>query len=177
MRKSILVLVGTGLLVTFMGSEKENAVAMEGAASSKAAVPVALVGQWRSGSLDAANYYDSNTQQWNEPNGRGMFLIVRANGEYRFGAGEEITTTDYYLYQEGTISMNGSQMVLTPKLGCEYTRDVCTHEEDQSASTKNELQASTLKFQIVMDQAGARGAKLVLTNEQGELITLRSNAQ
>ncbi|MGH7454864.1 MAG: hypothetical protein ACRENG_26140 [bacterium] len=177
MRKSIVVLVSAGVLATFMGSEKQYAVAKDGVATSNAAVPAVLVGQWQSGSLAAANFYNSSTRQWNEPNGRGMFLIVQANGEYRFGVGEQITTTDYFLYQEGTISMHGSQMVLSPKIGSEYTHDVCTHEDDQHASTQDELRPSTLKFQIVADQADARGAKLVLTNEQGELITLRPNAQ
>lgn len=181
MRKSMLVLGSAGLLTTFMGFAKPLAVAnpvgatgKNSVATAKAAVPATLVGQWHSGSLAAANFYNPSAQQWSDPNGRGMFLIVQANGEYRFGAGEEITTTDYFLYQEGTIAMNGAQMVLIPKRGSEYSHDVCTHEDDQHALTKAELQGATLKFQIDTDQAGT---KLVLTNEQGEVITLRPNAQ
>jgi hypothetical protein len=173
--KNLIVTLIVGISAAqLMGSEKQYAVAKDSVATSKAA---ALVGQWQSGSLAAANFYNSSTQQWSEPNGRGMFLIVQANGEYRFGAGEEISTTDYFLYHEGTIAINGSEIVLSPKMGSEYTRDVCTHEEDQRASTKDELQAATLKFQIVADQANGRGAKLVLINEHGELVTLRPSAQ
>jgi len=174
MRKSIVVLVSAGLLATFMGSEKQHAVAKDSVATSKAAVPAALVGQWQSGSLAAANFYNSSTQQWSEPNGRGMFLIVQANGEYRFGAGEQIATTDYYFYQEGNIAINGSEIVLFPKMGSEYTNDVCTHDDDQRASTQDELRAATLKFQIVSDQAQPC---LVLTNEHGERVTLQPNAK
>jgi hypothetical protein len=115
MRKSIVTLVSAGLLATFMGSEKQYAVAKDGVATSKAAVPAALVGQWQSGSLAAANFYNSSTQQWSEPNGRGMFLILQANGEYRFGAGEEITTTDYYFYQEGTSRSMARKSCSPPK--------------------------------------------------------------
>jgi len=174
MRKSIVALVSAGLLATFMGGEKQLAVAKDGVATSKAAVPAALVGQWQSGSLAAANFYNPSTQQWSEPSGRGIFLIVQANGEYRFGAGEQITSIDYFLYQEGTVAINGSQIVLSPKMGRECARDVRTHEEDQRASTPNELQPSTLKFQIVLDQAEPR---LVLTNEDGGQVTLRPSAK
>jgi hypothetical protein len=151
-----------------------GATEKDGVATSKAAVPAALVGQWQSGSLAAANFYNPSTQQWSEPNGRGIFLIVQANGEYRFGAGEEITTTDYYLYQEGMVEINGAEIVLSPKKGSQFERDVCVHEEDQRASTKDELQTATLKFQIVSDQAESR---LVLINENGEQITLRPSAK
>ena len=174
MRKSIVVLVSTGLLSAFMGSEKQYAVAKDGVATSKTAVPAALVGQWQSGSLAAANFYNSSSQQWSEPNGRGMFLVLQANGQYRLGAGEEITTTDYYFYQEGTFSINGAEIALAPKMGSEYVRDVCTHDEDQQAATPNELQAATLKFRIVMEQAGPH---LVLTNEDGGQVTLRPSAK
>ncbi|MCI0690796.1 hypothetical protein L0337_02190 [candidate division KSB1 bacterium] len=174
MRKSIVALVSAGLLAAFMGSEKQLAIAKEGVATSKAAVPAALVGQWQSGSLAAANFYNSSTQQWSEPNGRGMFLILQANGEYRFGAGEEITTTDYYFYQEGTFSINGAEIVLSPKMGSQFERDVCVHEEDQRASTQNELRAATLKFQLVSNQAESH---LVLINEHGERVMLRPNAK
>jgi hypothetical protein len=174
MRKSIVALVSAGLLAAFMGSEKQHAVAKNGVATSKAAVPAALVGQWQSGSLAAANFYNSSTQQWSEPNGRGVFLILQANGEYRFGAGEEITTTDYYLYQEGTFSINGAEIALSPKMGSQFERDVCVHEEDQRASSQDELQAATLKFRIVMNQAEPR---LVLINEDGAQVTLRPSAQ
>ncbi|MDZ7362020.1 MAG: hypothetical protein ONB46_15045 [candidate division KSB1 bacterium] len=174
MRKSIVALVSAGLLAAFFGSEKQYAIAKDGVATSKAAVPAALVGQWKSGSLAVANFYNSSTQQWNEPNGRGMFLILQANGEYRFGAGEEITTTDYYLYQEGTFAINGAEIVLSPKMGRQFERDVCVHEEDQRASSQDELQAATLKFRIVMDQAEAR---LVLINENGGQVTLRPSAK
>jgi hypothetical protein len=173
MRKSIVALVSAGLLAAFMGSEKQLAIAKEGGAASKAAVPAALVGQWNSGSLAAANFYNSSTQKWSEPNGRGMFLILQANGVYRFGAGEEITTTDYYFYQEGTFSINGAEIVLSPKMGSQFERDVCVHEEDQRASTEDELQAAKLKFRIVLDQVDACGAKLALSNENGEQITLQ----
>ncbi len=174
MRTSIVVLVSAGLLATFMGSEKQHAVAKDAVATSKAAVPAALVGHWQTGSLAAADFYNSSAQQWSEPNGRGMFLIVQANGEYRFGAGEEISTTDYFLCHEGTIAINGAEIVLSPKSGSEYVRDVCTHEEDQRASTQDELRASSLKFQIVLDQAEPR---LVLANEHGGQVTLRPSAK
>jgi len=176
----VTLMIGISAAQLMGGAKQKNPVGANekgGVATSKAAVPAALVGQWQSGSLAAANFYNSSTQQWNEPNGRGMFLIVQANGEYRFGAGEQIMSTDYYFYQEGNIAINGSEIVLSPKMGRECARDVRTHEEDQRASTTNELQAATLKFQIVADQADGRGAKLVLTNENGEQIILRSRVQ
>ena len=181
MKKLIVTLIIGISAAQLMGGAKQKnpvgAIKKDGVVTSKAAVPAALVGQWRSGSLTAANFYNPNTQQWSEPSGRGIFLIVQANGEYRFGAGEQITSTDYFLYQEGTIAINGSQIVLSPKMGREFTRDICVHEDDQRASTKDELRAATLKFRIVADHADARGAKLVLTNKHGELITLRPNTQ
>ncbi len=181
MKKLIVTLIiGISAAQLMAGAKQKDSVGAtekDGVAASKAAVPTALVGQWQSGSLAAANFYNPSTQQWSEPNGRGIFLIVQANGEYRFGAGEQIAATDYFLYQEGTIAINGSQIVFSPKMGSEYVRDACVHQDDQRASTKDELQASTLKFQIVTDQADGRGAKLVLTNERGELVTLRPSAQ
>jgi hypothetical protein len=102
-----------------------------------------------------------------------MFLILQANGEYRFGAGEEITTTDYYFYQEGTFEINGAEIVLSPKMGSQFERDICVHEENQRASTADELRAATLKFRVALDQLDACGAKLVLSNENGEQITLQ----
>jgi hypothetical protein len=179
--KNLIVTLMIGISAAqLMGGEKQPAVAnpigateKDGVATSKAAVPAALVGQWKSGSL-AANFYNSSTQQWSEPNGRGMFLILQANGEYRFGAGEEIVTTDYYLYQEGTIAINGAEIVLSPKMGSQFERDVCVHEEDQRASSKDELQAAKLKFQIVLDQGEPN---LVLINERGGQVTLRPSAK
>ncbi len=173
--KNLIVTLIIGISAAqLMGSEKQHAVAKDAVANSKAAVPAALVGQWQSGSLAAANFYNSSTQQWSEPNGRGIFLIVQANGEYRFGAGEEIVTTDYYFYQEGTFSINGAEIVLSPKMGSQFERDVCVHEEDQRASSQDELQAATLKFRIVMNQAESR---LVLINEDGGQVTLRPSAK
>jgi len=181
MKKLIATLIiGISAAQLMGGAKQKNSVGATGkdsVATSKAAVPAALVGQWQSGSLAAANFYNPRTQQWNEPNGRGIFLIVQANGEYRFGAGEQITSTDYFLYHEGSVAINGAEIALSPKMGSEYVRDVCVHEDDQRASTKDELQASTLKFQIVLDQSDSRGAKLVLTNKHGELVTLRLNVQ
>jgi hypothetical protein len=174
MRKSIVALVSAGLLAASMGSENQLAIAKDGVANSKAAVPAALLGQWQNGSLAAAKFYSSSSRQWNEPSGRGMFLIVEANGEYRLGAGEEVVTTDYYFYQEGSIAINGAEIVLSPQMGSEYTNDVCTHEDDQRASSKDELQAAKLKFQLGADQAGA---KLVLINEHGEQVVLRPSAK
>ena len=96
--KNLIVTLMIGISAAQLtGGEKEK----KAVANSNAAIPAALVGQWQSGSLAAANFYNPSTQQWSEPNGRGIFLIVQANGEYRFGAGEQITTTDYFLYQEG----------------------------------------------------------------------------
>jgi len=173
MRNFIFTLILGISVAQLAAGEKEK----KAAANSNAAVPAALVGQWQSGSISTANFYDAATQQWNEPNGRGMFLIVQANGEYRFGAGEQITSTDYFLHQEGTVAINGLQIVFSPKMASEYVRDVCVHQDDQRASTKDELQATTLKFQIVANQADGRGAELMLTNEHGEQIILRSHAQ
>ncbi len=151
------------------GANEQN-----GVAASQAAVPAALVGKWHSGSLAATNFYDASTQQWNEPNGRGMFLIVQANGEYCFGAGEQIAATQYFIYQEGSVAIHGSQLVLAPQAGSEYARDLSA---TQRAASKAELQASTFKYQIVQDRNEAQGAKLVLTNEYGEVVTLRQRAQ
>lgn len=172
--KNLIVTLMIGISAAQLtGGEKEK----KAVANSSAAIPAALVGQWLSGSLAAANFYNPSTQQWNEPNGRGIFLIVQANGEYRFGAGEQITTIDYFLYHEGSVASNGSEIVLLPKMGSEYVHDVCTHEEEQRASTQDELRAAPLKFQIVADGADARSAKLVLITENGELITLRPCVQ
>lgn len=181
MKKLIVTLIiGISAAQLIAGEKQKDSVRAaekNTVATTKAAVPAALVGEWQSGFLAAVNFYNPSTQQWSEPNGRGMFLIVQANGEYRFGAGEQITSTDYFLYHEGTVAINGAEIVLAPKMGREYTRDVCTHEDDQRASTRNELQAATLKFQLVADQADGRSAKLVLTNEHGEQVILRPNAR
>jgi len=174
-KKLIVTLIIGISAAQLMSGEKQKDSAR--AAESKAAVPAALVGQWQSGSISTANFYNADAQQWSDPSGRGMFLIVHANGEYRFGAGEQITSTDYFLYQEGSVASNGAEIVLTPKMGSEFTRDVCIHAEDQRASTKNELQTTSLKFQIVANQADGRGAELVLTNEHGEQVMLRLRAQ
>jgi hypothetical protein len=182
MRKSVVVLVASGLLTAFMGSEKPHVLAKSIGATKKdcttvsnAAVPAALVGQWQSGSLATASFYDPGTQQWNEPTGRGIFLIVEADGAYRFGAGEQIATTHYFLYQEGTVTINESQMVFSPQIGSEYTRETSAPQRhDQHAATQAELQPSTLKFKIVSDQGSSN---LVLIDEHGEMITLRADVR
>lgn len=170
MRNFIFTLILGISVAQLAAGEKEK----KAAANSNAAVPAALVGVWQSGSLASTDFYNASTQQWSEPSGRGIFLIVQANGEYRFGAGEQITSLDYFLYQEGSAAINGTEIVLAPKMGSEYTNDLCTHEEEQRASIKDELQASALKFQIV---AGQNGMQLVLTNERGESMILQQRAQ
>ena len=181
MKKLIVTLI-LGISATQLSAgEKQNdsvrAAEESIVANTKAAVPAALVGQWQNGSLATANFYDPSMQRWNEPSGCGLFLILKASGEYRLGAGEQITSTDYFLYQEGTVAINGTEIVLTPKMGSEFTRDVCVHEDDERVSTKNELQAATLKFKLVAKQADGRGTKLMLTNAAGEQIILQSGAQ
>lgn len=106
------LILGIGVAQLAAG-EKEKKVA----ANSNAAVPAALVGAWQSGAISPANFYNSNTQQWQEPNGRGFFLILQANGAYRFGAGEQITSLDYFLYHEGGVAINGAEIVLSPQNG------------------------------------------------------------
>jgi hypothetical protein len=168
-----------------MGLEKPQAVAnpagageKNGVAATKTAVPTTLVGQWQSGSLAATNFYDPGTQQWSGPSGRGIFLIVQADGKYRFGAGEQIATTQYFLYQEGTVTIDGSSLVFTPKAASEYTRDASAPQrKSQRAASPGELQPSTMRFQIVPDQANRLGSSLLLTDEHGEMITLRADAQ
>lgn len=153
-----------------VAGEKEKKVV----ASSSAAMPAALVGQWQSGSVVPTNFYDSSSQQWSEPNGRGIFLIVEANGKYHFGAGEQITSVDYFLYNEGRAAIDDGQIVLSPQLGSEYSRDLCIHAEDQRASSKAELQAAVFNFRVIADQ---HGTQLVLTNASGESVTLQRRAQ
>lgn len=181
MKKLIVPLI-LGITATQLGAGEKQKDSFRAAeenivATTKTAIPAALVGQWQIGSLTAANFYDPGAQRWNEPSGCGLFLILQANGEYRFGVGEQITSTDYFLYQEGTVAINGAEIVFTPKMGSEFTRDICVHEDNERASTKNELQAATLKFEFVAKQADGRGAKLMLTNEAGEQIILQSRAQ
>ena len=185
MRKSVVVLVASGLLTAFMGLEKPQAVAnpagegeKNGVATSKTAIPTNLAGQWQSGSLAVANFYNRDSQQWMEPAGRGIFLIVQANGTYRFGAGEQISTTHYFLYQEGTVTIDGSYVVFTPNAGSEYASDAGTFQGNrQRASGQSELRPSTMRFQIEQDQVNHLGARLVLTDEHGARTTLHANLQ
>lgn len=172
MKKFIVTLIIGMSAAQLMSSEKQNDSAVVG--ESKAAVPVALIGVWQSGSIAPVNFYDANKQQWNAPNGRGMFLIVQANGQYRFGVGEQITYTDYFTYEEGVVANYGAEIVLAPKMGSKYTRDICVHTEEQQAMSKLELSNSTLKFQINSTPSGPR---FVLTNEFGESITLQLKTQ
>ena len=164
-----------------MGADQMNATAAngnDGAVASKAALPASLVGQWESGSLAATNFYDASTQQWQAPNGRGMFLVVLPNGEYRFGAGEQIATTQYFIYQEGTVAIQGSEIVFSPKAGSDCARDInASQRQDQHASRPQELQPSTFQFRIVPDQANAHGAKLMLSDVHGKLVTLQASAR
>lgn len=170
----VALIIGAGVAQAMGGAPQKNSLVAEEkrVASTNAAVPAALVGEWQSGSLVAENFYDSNTQQWREPHGRGMFLIVQPNGGYRFGAGEQIAATQYFIYQEGTVAIQGSQVVFAPQAGSEFARD---NKTTQHASSKDALQVSTFTFQIV--QHNDSSTQLVMIDEHGEIITLQRSAQ
>ena len=188
MRTSITKLIIAGILATTMGFEHQLAPAYaaipgvdkgkEGQAELATTVPTALVGTWHSGSLAASNFYNHKTQEWGEPSGRGVFLVVQADGGYRFGAGEVIAATQYFIYQEGTITIVDSHLVLSAQTASEYSRDASgAPRHNQRAATGDERQPATLEYQIVMDPADSHQPSLVLTNDQGERLTLRQIAQ
>ena len=169
------LVIGISAAQLMGGVPQKNSVADEkNSASSNVALPAALIGQWQSGSLSAEKFYNPSTQQWDEPAGRGIFLIVQANGDYRFGGGEKIANLQYFVYQEGKVAVQDSQLQLSPQAGSEYTRDASA---SQCAASQRELQASTFKFQVVQDARDGRATKLLLTDEHGEVVTLLSSAR
>lgn len=186
MKKAIaLLIIGIGLAPVLAGGKQPATAAAgvtesSGPANSRLEVPAALVGRWSNGSITAANFYNSEAQQWRAPQGTGLFLTVQADGRYSLGggecvgAGEEAIT--YFFYQEGTITAGESQIVLNPFTGTDYTQcGGIAAREEQWLAAENELQPSSFRFQIVAEASGK--ATLVLINEQGEQVSLRQSAE
>ncbi|MDZ7267563.1 MAG: hypothetical protein ONB48_19405 [candidate division KSB1 bacterium] len=144
-------------------------------------VPVALVGRWCSGFLSTTNFYDATAQRWCAPQGTGLFLTVQADGAYCLGGGAIVPgekSINYYFYQEGTLTTNGTQMVITPFTGTGYTRRSGTAPRvEQWLAAENELQPCAFQFQIVAASRASSSATLILINEQGEQINLRLNIE
>ncbi|MCG3158495.1 MAG: hypothetical protein DKINENOH_05139 [bacterium] len=188
MKKAIaLLIIGISLAPVLAGGKQSATAAAgvtesSGPANSRLEVPAALVGRWSNGSITAANFYNSEAQQWRAPQGTGLFLTVQADGRYALGggecvgAGEEAIT--YFFYQEGTIIASESQVVLNPFTGTDYTQcGGLAAREEQWLAAENELQPSTFRFQIVAATEASGKATLVLINEQGEQVSLRQSAE
>jgi len=187
-----LLIIGISLVPVLAGGKRPAMAAAgvtesSGPVNSRLEVPAALVGRWSNGSLLATNFYDSEAQQWRAPAGTGLFLTVQADGKYSLGGGECVGAGEeaiiYFFYQEGTITASGSQIVLNPFTGTDYTQcggpaGLTTNgaaREEQWLAAENELQPSSFRFQIVSEASGK--ATLVLINEQGEQVSLRQSAE
>ncbi len=186
MKKAIALLIIAISLAPVLAGDQQPAMAAarvtesSAPASARLEVPVALVGRWSNGSITAAHFYNSEAQQWRAPEGTGLFLTVQADGKYSLdggecvGAGEEAIT--YFFHQEGTITASGSQLVLNPFTGTDYTQcGGSAAREELWLAAENELQPSSFRFQIVAEASGK--ATLVLINEQGEQVSLRQSAE
>lgn len=186
MKKSLVVLVGLGVLPMFTGCAKQpanaNPIAHAAEASfsvppPKATIPAALVGTWRNGDIATVDFYSAKTGEWKNNAGQGMFLTIAPNGDYRIGAVEPVYLNNaearYQLYQQGKAAMVGAQMVLQP--ASSYTEVRENGSSQRSAEQQknwNELQPSAFAFKVVPDHNVPYRPKLVLTSEAGERITL-----
>lgn len=181
--KSHLVLKGLSVIFALTAfSIKAQPQAAVAAASddkqiSKATNPSVLVGTWRNGNIATLDFYNAQTGEWQNRTGEGMFLTIQANGEYRLGS---VVTTylngseaRHQLFQQGTVVIFGTQLVLQPTSGYTEALENCSSQRAVNLQAgANDLLISTFAFEIVAEKNVPYRPSLVLTSEVGEKITL-----
>ncbi len=181
--KSNLVLKGLSVIfaLTAFGIKAQPkavaAAAIGEKQTSLAPFPGALVGAWRNGDIATMDFYNTQTGEWQNKTGYGMFLTIQPNGEYRFGSVESVyldgAEARYQVYQQGQVTIRDGQMVLQPTSGYTEVLENCASQAGANPQAgANDLQASAFAFEIVAEKNVPYRPTLVLTSETGEKIEL-----
>lgn len=90
-----------------------------------------LVGLWRTANLLPDGFYDPATQTFTLDSPKGMWFEFGADATYRFGEHNTVVVdaqgceVEFWVYQEGTISVTGGQLTVQPSAGLRRYVNLC----------------------------------------------------
>lgn len=95
----------------------------------RTAVPAELVGSWYTGTISTVNYYNPTTGQWSPPSGTGITYSLTADGYYEKSGLLQSSlygcTTTLFVYNKGTVVVDGNKISLYPTYGRVKSQDNC----------------------------------------------------
>ena len=95
-----------------------------------------LVGGWHQGAVRSANFYDPGTQTFAPQDDEGAWYRFNTDGTYTSGAfgysedthGCKLTG---WLYQEGSLTVSGGKVTITPRTGMSRIESACRPDQPQ----------------------------------------------
>jgi len=120
----------TPLTITFVVGEdnsgREQLSVHEGNSDTnyaRSGMAASLVGVWKSATLTPQGFYDATNDQFDLNSPMGMWFRFNADATYEFGEHNQTPPDDsgcvseFWIYQKGTITVNGGQIAVAPKTG------------------------------------------------------------
>ncbi|THF68182.1 hypothetical protein E7T06_17770 [Deinococcus sp. Arct2-2] len=124
-----------------------------------------LLGSWLYGTLSSTEYYDLNTNKWQDASGASEIVTFLASGHYERTRLLSLTTysctSKAYFYEKGTVKMAGDKITYRPSEGVSkgYT---CTPSNSWQT---NKINPETWAVHFEKDSTGAD--IMVLQNLKG----------
>lgn len=93
-----------------------------------------LVGVWKSATLTPQGFYDAASDQFDLSSPMGMWFRFNADATYEFGEHNQTPPDDsgcvseFWIYQKGTITVNGGQITVAPQTGTLRLMNQCNPE-------------------------------------------------
>jgi hypothetical protein len=134
-----------------------------------------LVGAWHRGAVVSTAFYDQTTQSFAPQSDAGAWFRFNADGTYSFGEfgygqNEQGCALSGWIYQEGTVSVSGGQLTITPKAGMARVESDCDPEHPQQ---KPYVEAGRAYTWLFRDRAADPKLVLIPLDYYQELVFTR----
>lgn len=118
--------------------------------------PTELVSTWFVGNAPLNDFYNPQTGEWRDANGLGQMYLFAADGSYTYTGFLRLQNgqcrSEVSVYKQGTVSAQGTTLVLQQRLG--KTRTVVICPTPQETITEETSATITLGWEVAYDNSG-----------------------
>lgn len=144
------------LVLLSLSCKKSPTKATDSDPKPRTFVPVALVGEWQSGTVSSVNFYNPATGTWAPPSGTGMFFNFKADGNYEKGVLLQSSlyghSSTFYAYNRGSFTVQDNQIILYPPYG--RIKSVDSWIAENNYEKADELSSETMLWEKGVDEYG-----------------------
>jgi len=136
----------------------------------RTSLPAELVGTWYNGKLLSGQFYDPNTNSWQDPGGIAHSYRFAADGSYSLASYLELNsgsfcTSRVWKYQTGTVTADGQRLLVAPSYARTRTRIDCGSHSD--SETEGPYTTTAVPWQLSEDENGH--TRLLLTEGENTI--------